>query len=168
MWPRWWTFPPGLALYHAWRSRLFDSTLLGFSNPNVCAARAAEERGRESSLPEQRRAACQRQYWYRRLTPLDARRHVSAVFDRSLRTVDAEHYVERSIWYRQPIGHRHTRRQLLSHVNRHRAVSVKLRRRVAGDRVFVGRVRDQFYRLRCIRRNGPEAHCLRKLPRREG
>jgi hypothetical protein len=36
----------------------------------------------------------------RRLTFLDARRNVSVVLDRSLRTVDAEHYVERPRRYR--------------------------------------------------------------------
>ncbi len=57
-----------------------------------------------------------------RLRSLDARRHVGVVLDRSLRTVDAKHYVELAPRYRQPIGHRDARRQLPGHVNRERAV----------------------------------------------
>jgi adenine deaminase len=59
---------------------------------------------------------------FRTLSFLDARRDVSVVRDRSQRTVDAEHYVERPRWYWQPIRHRHARRELPGHVNRHRAV----------------------------------------------
>ena len=103
---------------------------------------------------------------------MDAGRDVGVVLDRSLRTVDAEHYVERPRRYRQPVGHWHARRQLPSHVNRQRAVlRVRVRLqpwRVAGDRVFVSRVIDQFYRLRRICGDGPEAICLGELPLRKG
>jgi hypothetical protein len=103
---------------------------------------------------------------------LDAGRDVSVVLDSSLRTIDAEHYVERPRRYRQPVGHRHARRQLPSHVNRHRAVlGVRVRLqpwRVARDRIFVSRVIDQFYRLRGICGDGPEAICLGELPLRKG
>src|SRR5215471_8858179 len=108
---------------------------------------------------------------WQRLTFLDAGRDVSVVLDSSLRTIDAEHYVERPRRYRQPVGHWHTRRQLPSHVNRHRAV-LRVRGlqpwRVVGDRVFVSRVIDQFYRLRGICGDGPEAICLGELPLRKG
>src|SRR6266851_8120420 len=87
----------------------------------------------------------------------DRRRNVGVARHASQRAVVAEHYVKAPARNRKPVGRWNADRELWKHVNRGRAVPVGLQPgSVAAHHILVRIVRDQGYRVRDVRGDGPK------------